>query len=115
MFGLNGESGEAMKRILSLTVNPAIDESCSVETVFPDHSYQGANRIVRGKNMNKMEIGAELFDQWQREPGNGFSDFEPRSHCIPDYKESCFASTRGDVDDWRTGQPHHRTANLPGK
>jgi DNA helicase TIP49 (TBP-interacting protein) len=25
MFGLNAESGEAMKRILSLTINPAID------------------------------------------------------------------------------------------
>jgi 6-phosphofructokinase 2 len=29
-----------MKRILSLTVNPAIDASCSVETVFPDHKLR---------------------------------------------------------------------------
>ncbi|MGC2352242.1 MAG: 1-phosphofructokinase family hexose kinase [Candidatus Udaeobacter sp.] len=29
-----------MKRILSLTINPAIDASCSVETVFPDHKLR---------------------------------------------------------------------------
>ena len=40
MFGLNAESGEAMKRILTLTINPAIDASCSVETVFPDHKLR---------------------------------------------------------------------------
>jgi 6-phosphofructokinase 2 len=40
MSGWNAESGEAMKTILSLTVNPAIDASCSVETVFPDHKLR---------------------------------------------------------------------------
>ena len=29
-----------MKRILTLTINPAIDASCSVETVFPDHKLR---------------------------------------------------------------------------
>ena len=29
-----------MKSILSLTINPAIDASCSVETVFPDHKLR---------------------------------------------------------------------------
>ncbi|HEU0208332.1 MAG TPA: 1-phosphofructokinase family hexose kinase [Candidatus Udaeobacter sp.] len=29
-----------MKRILTLTVNPAIDASCSVEAVFPDHKLR---------------------------------------------------------------------------
>jgi 6-phosphofructokinase 2 len=31
---------ESMKRILTLTINPAIDASCSVETVFPDHKLR---------------------------------------------------------------------------
>jgi 6-phosphofructokinase 2 len=30
----------SMKRILSLTINPAIDASCSVETVFPNHKLR---------------------------------------------------------------------------
>jgi 6-phosphofructokinase 2 len=34
------ESAKAMKSILSLTINPAIDASCSVETVFPDHKLR---------------------------------------------------------------------------
>jgi 6-phosphofructokinase 2 len=29
-----------MKRILTLTINPAIDASCAVETVFPDHKLR---------------------------------------------------------------------------
>ena len=29
-----------MKSIVSLTINPAIDASCSVETVFPDHKLR---------------------------------------------------------------------------
>ena len=29
-----------MKSVLSLTINPAIDASCSVETVFPDHKLR---------------------------------------------------------------------------
>jgi 6-phosphofructokinase 2 len=36
----NAESGEAMKSILSLTINPAIDASCSVETLFPNHKLR---------------------------------------------------------------------------
>ncbi|HZR05542.1 MAG TPA: 1-phosphofructokinase family hexose kinase [Candidatus Udaeobacter sp.] len=31
-----------MKRILTLTINPAIDASCSVETVFPDHKLRSS-------------------------------------------------------------------------
>ena len=40
MFGSNAESSGTMKRILTLTINPAIDASCSVETVFPDHKLR---------------------------------------------------------------------------
>jgi 6-phosphofructokinase 2 len=40
--GWSAESGEAMKSILSLTINPAIDASCSVETVFPDHKLRSS-------------------------------------------------------------------------
>jgi 6-phosphofructokinase 2 len=29
-----------MKRIMTLTINPAIDASCTVETVFPDHKLR---------------------------------------------------------------------------
>ena len=32
-----------MKSILSLTINPAIDASCSVETVFPDHKLRSGS------------------------------------------------------------------------
>jgi len=31
-----------MKRILTLTINPAIDASCSVESVFPDHKLRSS-------------------------------------------------------------------------
>jgi 6-phosphofructokinase 2 len=30
----------AIKRILTLTINPAIDASCAVETIFPDHKLR---------------------------------------------------------------------------
>ena len=39
-FSLDAESGAAMKSILSLTINPAIDASCTVEAVFPDHKLR---------------------------------------------------------------------------
>src|ERR1051326_124173 len=34
------QASDPMKRILTLTINPAIDASCSVETVFPDHKLR---------------------------------------------------------------------------
>src|SRR6516225_1732469 len=46
---------------------------------------------------------------------NGFSEFQPKSDCTFDYKESRFAPTRGNVHDWRTGQANHRTTNLASK
>ena len=37
---MSQQFGKTMKTILSLTINPAIDASCSVETVFPDHKLR---------------------------------------------------------------------------
>src|SRR4029453_3188356 len=47
--------------------------------------------------------------------GNRFREFQPESRCILDYEESCFASTSSDVDDRRTGQTNHRTADVASK
>src|SRR6266496_3631654 len=46
---------------------------------------------------------------------NGFSKFQPESRCSLDYEESRFASARGDVDNRRTGQTNHRTADVASK
>jgi len=43
--------------------------------------------------------------------GDALSEFQKKSCCILDYEESRFASTRGDVDDWRAGETNHRATN----
>ena len=67
-------------------------------------------RTVRGLAFPLQKLRTLIFD----EQGYGrstesfycanrewFSPLQPGSHCIVDYKESCFPSARGNIDDWR--------------
>src|SRR5881396_327065 len=44
-----------------------------------------------------------------------FSPLQPGSHCTVDYKEPCFPSAGGNIDDWRRGETNHRAADFAAK
>jgi hypothetical protein len=49
---------------------------------------------------NYAEIQSRQTPQFAILSSDALSEFQNDSRCILDYKESRFASSRGDVDDW---------------